>query len=270
MSAAGGHIGGEWFAEPRDDADTGMGTDGWTLDYVGFDPRQEKLREALCTLGNGYFATRGAAAHAAADDVHYPGTYLAGGYNRLTTEIAGHVVENEDLVNLPNWLPLTLRIDEGDWFDLRDVQLLDYRQRLDLRRGLLMRSVHFEDRQGRRTRLAERRLVHLAEPHLAALETTVVAENWRGHLEVRSALDGNVVNDGVERYRDLAKRHLETLGTQTLEGNVVGLQVRTCQSRLEVALAARTRFFGEDGLRIDAAPRVGRDNERIRAEVLDA
>ena len=40
----------------------------------------KRLREALCTLGNGYFATRGAAEEADADEIHYPGTYLAGGY----------------------------------------------------------------------------------------------------------------------------------------------------------------------------------------------
>ena len=58
--------------------------------------RQRKgIREALCTLGNGYLATRAAAAGAVADDVHYPGTYLAGGYNRLRTEIAGRVVQNK-------------------------------------------------------------------------------------------------------------------------------------------------------------------------------
>ncbi|MFW6077898.1 MAG: hypothetical protein ACOC71_09090 [Hyphomicrobiales bacterium] len=59
----------------------------WQLTYDGFDPEEEPLREALCTLGNGYFATRGAAEEAEADDVHYPGTYLAGGYNRLETEV---------------------------------------------------------------------------------------------------------------------------------------------------------------------------------------
>ena len=52
----------------------------WALIYDGFDPATERLREALCTLGNGYFATRGAAPEANADDTHYPGTYLAGGY----------------------------------------------------------------------------------------------------------------------------------------------------------------------------------------------
>jgi len=83
--------------------------DEWALVYEGFDPDQEGLREALCVLGNGYFATRGAAPEVAAGDGHYPGTYLAGGYNRLQTEIAGRIVENEDLVNLPAALDLPHR-----------------------------------------------------------------------------------------------------------------------------------------------------------------
>ena len=48
----------------------------WTLTYEGFDPEAEGLREALCTLGNGYFASRGAATEQRAGDVHYPGTYV--------------------------------------------------------------------------------------------------------------------------------------------------------------------------------------------------
>ena len=103
----------------------------WALVFEGFDPALEGIREALCTLGNGYFATRGAAAGAGADDIHYPGTYLAGGYDRLSTDIAGRVVENEDLVNFPNWLALEVRIAEQDWFDARTVKLLAYRQELD-------------------------------------------------------------------------------------------------------------------------------------------
>ena len=78
----------------------------WTLHYENVAPRHEGLREALCTLGNGYFATRGAAPESHADGVHYPATYIAGCFNELRTEIAGHVSANESLVNAPNWLPL--------------------------------------------------------------------------------------------------------------------------------------------------------------------
>ena len=38
----------------------------------------EGLREALCTVGNGYFATRGALPESASDAIHHPGTYVAG------------------------------------------------------------------------------------------------------------------------------------------------------------------------------------------------
>jgi len=105
----------------------------WRLVYDHVDPAAERLRETLCTLGNGYVATRGAAAEARADEVHYPGTYLAGGYNRLTSAIAGQIIEQEDLVNLPNWLCLTFRLEDGDWLDIRAVDIQSYRQTLHLK-----------------------------------------------------------------------------------------------------------------------------------------
>jgi len=222
----------------------------WSLVYEGFEPGQEKLREALCTLGNGYFATRGASVESRADDIHYPGTYLAGGYNRLKTEIEGRVIENEDLVNMPNWLCLSFRFAGGGWFDLTNVEILEYRQELDMKRGLLLRSVHFSDKDGRRTMLKERRLVHMAEPHLAAVELTFSPENWSGMVEFRSALDGRVVNDGVPRYRGLNSKHLEPLETRVVDKETVFLKVHTNQSELSIAQAARTRLCS-DGETVD-------------------
>nr|MBA3967125.1 glycoside hydrolase family 65 protein [Nitrospirales bacterium] len=215
----------------------------WSLIYESFQPNQEKLREALCTLGNGYFATRGAGHEARADDIHYPGTYLAGGYNRLQTEIAGRMVENEDLVNLPNWLPLTWRINEGDWFSLHTVDILSYRQELDLKRGVLLRSVRFRDEQGRQSALATRRLVHMRDLHMAAVEMTLVAENWSGDITIRSGLDGRVINAGVERYKDLNHQHLECVDSTVLDRDTLFLQVQTTQSKIRIAEAARTRLF---------------------------
>lgn len=215
----------------------------WLFSYEGFEPEREGLREALCTLGNGYFATRGAAPESEADDTHYPGTYLAGGYNRLKTDLAGRVVENEDLVNMPNWLPLTFRLEGGDWFNPRAVRLLEYRQVLDMARGLLLRTVRFEDRKGRRTRVEQRRFVHMRDKHFAGQELVLVAENWSGRLQVRSALDGRVVNGGVPRYRQLNCKHLRSLVTEEVDAETLLLEVETVQSRLEVAEAARTRLY---------------------------
>jgi len=219
----------------------------WSLVYESFEPDDEALREALCTVGNGYFCTRGAAPEAAADGVHYPGTYLAGGYNRAETTIAGRIVENEDLVNFPNWLPLGFRIEGGSWFDLAGVEILAFRQELHLKDGLLSRSVRFRDREGRISELRQRRLAHMCTRHLAALETVLTAENWSGRVEFRSALDGRVGNDNVERYRDLASEHLEPLATCQPEPESIQLRVRTRQSRIEMVQAARTRVFSGKG-----------------------
>ena len=227
----------------------------WTLVYDGYDPARQGLREALCALGNGYFMTRGALPEADADGVNYPGTYVAGLYNRLVTGIAGREVPNEDLVNLPNWLVLRFRVGGGAWFDVQRTDVLEHRLELDMRHGTLTRHLAFEDAEGRRTRVTQRRFVSMHDEHLAGLETTFTAENWSGILEVRSGLDGTVVNAGVARYRALNGRHLTVLGQAEVDRETVDLQVETTQSHVRVALAARTRLL-RDGVPVEADRRL--------------
>ncbi|TDC17017.1 glycoside hydrolase family 65 protein [Actinomadura bangladeshensis] len=218
----------------------------WILSYDDYAPEAEGLREALCTLGNGYVATRGAAAETSADGVHYPGTYIAGCYDRLPAEMDGRHTDNADLVNMPNWLPLTFRAADGAWFDpdraQRNGRLLSYRQELDLRRGVLTRLVRVRDAQGRTTRVAQRRIVSMDDPHLAALETTLVAEDWSGPIQIESAVDGRVTNSGVERYRNLPGAHLaHEESTPQSDPELLLLRASTVTSRIGVAVAARTR-----------------------------
>lgn len=215
----------------------------WKLIYKDFKPSKQCLREALCTLGNGYFATRGAAVESSADDTHYPGTYLAGGYNRLKTEIAGRMIENEDLVNMPNWLLTKFRIDGSEWFDLLSVNILSYHQELDMKKGVLTRNLHFKDRQDRETTVIERRFVHITNMHLAGLEITIIPENWSGRLHVHSALDGTVVNAGVKRYRQLNNKHLEPVQSGKVNEDIIYLLVKTNQSCIHIAEAARTSVY---------------------------
>jgi len=221
---------------------------GWTLTYDEFVPADEGLREALCVLGNGRYCTRGAGAESSADDIHYPGTYAAGLYNRLSTSLVGRNVWNEDLVNLPNWLDLTFRPEDGDWFNLRAATILDYFQELDIRRGVLTRRVRFRDRSDRETTVVSRRLVHMAEPHLAAQEMTIRPENWSDRVRVRSAIDGRVINGGVERYRELNSHHLEQLGGGRIGEDAFYLRVRASQSRVEIVQAVRTCLYRNGAL----------------------
>jgi len=246
-------------------AETEVSRGVWTLAFEGYDPAREGLREALCTLGNGYFATRGAGAESGADGVHYPGTYAAGGFNRLTTDIGDETIENECMVNLPNWLPVTFRNEDGDWFNAEDTDILEYRQELDIRQGVLSRLVRFADIQGRKTRLFQRRFVSMANPHLAGTETTIVAENWSGSLRIRSALDGRVINRGVRRYQKLNNRHLEPIESQVVDSETIYLGVETNQSHMRISEAARTRLYRE-GEQVTVEPHVVKEPGYVAQE----
>jgi len=231
----------------------------WALVYEGFDPADEGLREALCTLGNGYFATRGAAPEASAEEVFYPGTYVAGCFNRLITEIAGRDVENEDMVNVPNWLCASLRIGGGKWLDLREVDVLAHSLELDMRRGVLTRFTRFRDASGRTTALTQRRFVHMELEHLAGLETSIVAEDWSGPIEFSAALDGTVANTGVPRYRALSHHHLRPVESAVDDDGTMLLIVETNQSHVRLAEAARLTVNGDPvhlaaGVEADIAP----------------
>lgn len=253
--------GGNWLAYEQQTSD-----EAWTLTFDGYDPPSEKLREALCTVGNGYFATRGAAPETKVGRAHYPGSYAAGVYNRLDDIIGGKMTGHESLVNLPNWLPLTFRVNGGDWFDVDAVTLLSYRQALDLRGAVLTRELRFRDDSGHTTSVTQHRFVAMNQAHVAALETTITAEDWSGTLEIRSTIDANVGNCGVERYRDLASTHLTSLSKRAVSPNAVLLAVTTTQSQIPIALAARTTVW-RDGVSADATYRLVDEDFEIGYEI---
>jgi beta-phosphoglucomutase family hydrolase len=225
-------------------SDLGVTDEHWVLKYEDYLPEQEGRRETLCGLGNGYFVTRAAAAESKADGTHFPGTYVAGVYNRLTAETHGFVLEREDLVNMPNWSFLSFAIEEDDWFDLSKVEIVSYEQKLHLKKGMFYRQIRFRDKKKRETTLSERRFVHMRYRHLAGLETTIVAHNWSGNVKIRSALDGQIVN-ATTVYEGSSKRHLEPVES-SVTGDVLYLKMQTIQSSIYVAEAARTLLFHND------------------------
>jgi trehalose/maltose hydrolase-like predicted phosphorylase len=234
--------------------------DCWSITFDGYQPRYERLREVLCGIGNGYVGSRACAPEATAGDFHYPATYVAGLYDRLSDDVAGAGIDNESIVNLPNWLPLTFRIDGGQWFGIDCVEVLAYRQTMDLRHAESIREIRFRDPAGHTSSVQQRRFASMHDPHVCALQTTVTAEDWSGTIEFRSAVDAAVSNAGVERYRGLSADHLATSTAQDLSDGCVLVETQTVQSRIPVAVAVRTtlrqgderigsgyRYFAADG-----------------------
>ena len=224
----------QWFEH-------GIQADSWSITYHDYDTKKERSREALLTVGNGYFGTRGAMEETTANKVNYPGTYMASMYNRLITNVAGRDVENEDFVNLPNWLPVTFRINEGEWFDPNNWKIRSIRRRIRFDQGLLERHMLVEDHQGRRTAIVSQRFASMDNPLLAALRYQITPLNYRGSIEVRSTIDGQLINAGVERYKSLNQKHISPL-KQGVEKNKMFVLVETTQSKHQICTAAIHRL----------------------------
>lgn len=235
----------------------------WNFSYESYKPQQEKFREALCTLSNGYIATRGAAEEAKADMMHYPGTYFAGCYNKLMSIIADTIIINEDLVNMPNWLSLTFKIYGSEtWFTLSNCQILAYHQTLCLQQGVLKRQIRFKDDSGRITQITFSRFISMANQHIAALQFTLQAENWSGKIILKTGLDGAVLNAGVERYSNLNNKHLEPVTISLHTDGAIYLKMRTTQSNILITELAKQQFYKNQQL-IKVLPKTKKNKSTI-------
>ena len=232
-----------WFTHGIDD-------DNWEISYNNYDPASEKSREALLTVGNGYFGTRGAMEETSANNSNYPATYIAGLYNRLITNVAGKDIENEDFVAAPNWLSLNFKIDAEPWFDPNIKKADQISRVLHFRNGLLTRRMIITDNDGRKTLVESFRIASMANPHQAAIKYNITPLNYSGQLSISSKLDGTIKNEGVNRYKDLKSKHLQPVDQGGKE-DTSWLIVRTSQSNIKIAEAAKLRIISNDKIVTD-------------------
>jgi beta-phosphoglucomutase family hydrolase len=220
----------DWFKK-------GILEDSWLLKYHDYDQEKERSREALLTVGNGYFGTRGALEESRANRINYPGTYVTGLVNRKVSKVGNRDIENEDFVNGINWLPVTFRVGKGRWFEFSPDPAFEIRsihRTLDLRTGELRREMEVEDQEGKVTRVVSSRFAGMADPHRAGLRYAVTPVNYKGKIELKCGLHGDHKNGGVERYNTLEQQHLEPVTSQS-EGFGAELVVKTVESDILVA-----------------------------------
>ncbi|KRK78662.1 glycosyl hydrolase [Companilactobacillus nodensis DSM 19682 = JCM 14932 = NBRC 107160] len=212
---------------------------GWHLDYYGYeDGKTQYSQEAMQTLGNGYFGLRGAYVESKADKNNYPGTYVAGVYNQLTTSINSKDIVNEDLVNLPNAQYITFSIDDTEKFKLNGEELEDIYRSLDMRTGLLTTTMLLQLKNGKRLKVVSRKVADMKNYHSYSLQYTVQPLNFSGEMKIHTEIDGQVVNANVERYKNLDNHHLITDKTLN-DDNTAILLAHTRHSKINIAVGSK-------------------------------
>ena len=202
----------------------------WHITETEFDPQALHHKETVFTIGNGYLGTRGAFEEGYPDD--WPVTLVHGVFD----DAPGVYTE---LANVPNWLPFTLFVN-GERFRMDRGTPLSYRRDLNLRTGVLTRTVRWRSPAGHTVDLAIERFASLADPHLLGIRYRVTALDSESVLEFRAGLDGHVGNANLVHWRLVEQR---TVGQQG-----VYLHVRTRGSGIELCEACHLTVSGGEGI----------------------
>jgi len=205
-------------------------TDLWKITEDSFEPQKQHHKETIFTIGNGYLCTRGAF------EESYPGdrraTFAHGVFDAVPISIT-------ELANTPDWLPLSVHLD-GERFSLASGEVKHFSRSLDLRSGVLSRTVEWVSPKGRGATLTFERFTSLADEHIALIRCQVTPD-FEGTVEFRASLNGNTDNEGITHWRWIA---------QDQSGETVYLHNRTRKSGIDIVNAMR--LVGVVGNRLSA------------------
>lgn len=193
----------------------------WELTEEAFDPAKQHHKETIFTIGNGYFCTRGAF------EEGYPGDRRASFVHGVFDAVPIAVSE---LANIPDWLPFNIYLN-GERFSLDRGVILAYQRKLDLRSGLLSRTVRWQSPSGLTAMITLERFASLAAEHLGLIRCRVVPE-FQGKVEFRCSLKGDMDNEGLAHWQWVMQQYQE---------EVVGMLNRTRSSGIELASAMIVR-----------------------------
>lgn len=169
-------------------------TDHWTVTETTFDPKRQYHKETVFTIGNGYLSTRGALEEGYPRDRR--ATFIHGVFDAVPIVVT-------ELANAPDWLPLAVFLD-GERFSLDTGVVESFERRLDLRNGVLTRTVRWRSPGGRGATLVFERFTSLADEHLAYVRCTVTPD-FAGVVEFRAALHGAMDNEGVAHWQRIGQ-----------------------------------------------------------------
>jgi len=220
-----------WFSKEIDN-------ENWCLTYTYFDEEEERLRETMTTIGNGFVGVRSALGFMKADDnTHYPATYIASLFNKLGTEVEGKTIYNNDFVNIPNAFSVRFKfsVDEAYW-SLKELKILDYKHQLNMKNGEVKRKMILEHNDGRQVKYLESRFAAMHDMHTLGHKVSVTPLNFQGEIEFISEIDGDIINYGVARYRKLSSKHLNIKSTTAVD-NKLHLEAETNSSKVDINLS---------------------------------
>ena len=166
--------------------------DEWNIIEKGFHPEFLAQLETILALGNGYLGMRGCPEEGGPSAEN--STLINGFYEThpivYGEEAYGFAKTGQTICNVTDAKIIKLFVDDEPFW-LPDANLLSYDRRLNMKSATLDRDILWETPTGKHVRISSRRLVSLANRHVAAISYCVTLLNADAHVVISSEMAAN-------------------------------------------------------------------------------
>lgn len=224
----------------------------WQVREVGLDLELLAQSESVFALSNGHIGLRGNLDEG--DPSALPGTYLNSFFEQRPLPHAeagyGYPESGQTILNVTNGKVIRLLVDDEP-FDMRYGRILHHERILDLRAGVLRRTVEWESPAGRIVRVSSTRLVSFTQRAIAAVHYDVEAVNGDTRVVTQSEL---VANEELPRTKEDPRvaailEHALRAEEHYIGGKRAYLIHHTEGSKLRMAAAMDHELAGPAGMR---------------------
>lgn len=223
----------------------------WKIRETRFTAEYNYRNETAFALSNGYIGTRGTYEEGYAFDLEtgLEGNFVNGFYEsekiRYGEANFGSPEYSQSLLNLPNLKGIRLTVD-GECFDMRTGTVEDYSRVLDMKNGIVDRSLVWTSPGGRKVKIEIRRLVSFGCKHLMEIGYVVTLLDSGAVVVLESLLEADVENhtrktNPIVDYGPFGRR-LEPDGIEA-DGDEMFYQGVTKGSSLSMACGCTHRLW---------------------------
>src|SRR4051794_38492130 len=229
----------------------------WALRETSLDLDVLAQSESVFALSNGHLGMRGNLDEG--DPYGIPGTYLNGVHELRPLPYAetayGNPEASETVINVTNGKVIRLLVGD-EQFDLRYGELLSHERVLDLRAGVLRRSVHWRSPTGKEVQVRSSRIVSFAQRGVAAILYEVEPTTDQTRLVVQSELlideEGSPEATDDPRAAAALRDAIEAEEHHVISDTGAFLLHRTKRSNIRFGAAMEHKIEGPDGTAIEA------------------
>lgn len=214
-----------------EDVNNLISDDKWLIFQNEYNTEVNPRYETLFTLTNGYMGVRGTFEEGSEGE--RSGNFIAGIFGKSDAQV-------REIVNAQNWLRIKLYV-EGEELSLDKCQLIEFKRILDMKKGILFRSMLIKDSKDRITRIEGYRFISRSDRHRSAIKLFVTPVNYSGVVGIESIIDGTVLNSADSPKHRV--KHLKVADNSSLNKSGVYLETATIDDDIRIATGSAVRLY---------------------------